>query len=104
MLQIKELASFHVTTANFTENDGVTHVQAYCTEKNVMYQLNPGVFRRRQPKELVQKKMEQKIVEDLDVMSQVFYECTGEGDVEGCDGCACLEICIFHWTRLKTPW
>jgi hypothetical protein len=103
-LQIKELAGFSVTTANFTDNDGVTYVQGYCTEKNVTYQLNPGVVCRRQPKELVQKKMEQKIVEDLDIMIQVFYECAGEGNVEGRDGCARLEIRIFHWTRLKTPW
>jgi hypothetical protein len=38
--------------------------------------------------------MEQKIVEDLDIMSQVFYECAGEGNVEGRDGCARLEIRI----------
>ncbi|KAG1770786.1 hypothetical protein EV702DRAFT_1202257 [Suillus placidus] len=42
-LQIKELAGLRVTTANFTESDGVTYVQAYCTEKNVTYQLNPEV-------------------------------------------------------------
>lgn len=69
-------------------------VQAYCTEKNASYQLHPGVFRRRQPRELLKKKTEQKIVDDLDVMSQTFYECAGEGNVEGRDGCARLEIRI----------
>ncbi|KAG1784439.1 uncharacterized protein HD556DRAFT_1251332, partial [Suillus plorans] len=93
-LQIKELAGFRATTANFKDNDEITYVQAYCTEKNASYQLHPGVFRRRQPKELLQKKTEQKIVDDLDVMSQVFYECAGEGNVEGRDGCARLEIRI----------
>ncbi|KAG1765187.1 hypothetical protein EV702DRAFT_981668 [Suillus placidus] len=90
-LQIKELAGFRATTSNFAGGDGIAYVQAYCTEKNVTYQLNPGVFRRRQLKELLDKKTEQKIVEDLDVMSQIFYECAGEGDVEGRDGCARLE-------------
>ncbi|KAG2367063.1 hypothetical protein BDR07DRAFT_1479626 [Suillus spraguei] len=90
-LQIQELAGFRATTTNFTNGDGITYVQAYCAERNVTYQLNPGVFRRRQPKELLQKKTEQKIVDYLDVTSQVFYECAGEEDVEGRDGCACLE-------------
>jgi hypothetical protein len=93
-LQMKELAGFRATTADFTGNDGITYVQAYCTAKNATYQMNPGVFRRRQPKELLEKKSEKKIVEDLDVMSQAFYECTGEGNVEGRDGCARLEIRI----------
>jgi hypothetical protein len=44
-LQIKELASFRATIDNFTGGDRVVYMQAYCTEKNVMYQLNPGVFR-----------------------------------------------------------
>ncbi|KAG2127748.1 hypothetical protein BD769DRAFT_1628190 [Suillus cothurnatus] len=93
-LQIKELAGFRATTANFTDNGEIVYMQAYCTEKNVTYQLNPGVFRRRQPKELLEKKTEQKLVEDLDVMSQIFYECAGEANVEGRDGCARLEIRI----------
>ncbi|KAG1744244.1 hypothetical protein EDB19DRAFT_1827125 [Suillus lakei] len=93
-LQIKELAGFHATTANFAAGDGITYMQAYCTEKNVIYQLNPGLFTCQQPKELLEKKTKQKIVEDLDVMSQVFYECAGEGDVVGHDGCAHLEIWI----------
>jgi hypothetical protein len=42
----------------------------------------------------LQKKTEQKIVEDLDIMSQTLYKCTGEGDVEGHDGCAHFKIQI----------
>ncbi|KAG2354312.1 hypothetical protein BDR07DRAFT_1382332 [Suillus spraguei] len=55
------------------------------------YKTQSGGISRRQPKELLQKKTKQKIVDYLDVTSQVFYECAGEEDVEGRDGCACLE-------------
>jgi hypothetical protein len=30
----------------------------------------------------------------MDVMSNIFFECAGEGEVEGRDGCAWLEIRI----------
>jgi hypothetical protein len=63
-LQIKELAGFHATPSNFAGSDGRTYVHAYCTEKNVTYQLNLGVFRRRQPKELLDKKTEQNTDQD----------------------------------------
>ncbi|KAG1765275.1 hypothetical protein EV702DRAFT_1182517 [Suillus placidus] len=90
-LQIKELAGFRATTTDLA--DDVSYVQAYCTEKNVSYQLNPGVFRRRKPEELLDKKKEQKVLADLDLISQVYYECAGEEEgVDGRDGCARLEI------------
>jgi hypothetical protein len=91
-LQIKEFAGFRATTANFAGASDLIYGQAYCTEKNVTYSLNPGVFRRRQAKELLQKETEDKIIKDMDVMSNIFFECAGEGEVEGRDGCARLEI------------
>ncbi|KAG2108859.1 hypothetical protein BD769DRAFT_1365755 [Suillus cothurnatus] len=92
-LQVKEFAGFRANTANVAGRDGISYVQAYCTSKNVTYQLNPGVFRRRQAKELLQKETEEKIIRDLDVMSEIFFECAGEQEgVAGRDGCARLEI------------
>ncbi|KAG1722084.1 hypothetical protein EDD22DRAFT_790496, partial [Suillus occidentalis] len=91
-LQIKEFAGFRASTANVAGADGISYVQAYCTEKNVTYSLNPGVFRRRRAKELLDRKAEEKIISDLDIMSGVFFECTGDGPVAGRDGCARLEI------------
>ncbi|KAG2129248.1 uncharacterized protein EDB93DRAFT_1095501, partial [Suillus bovinus] len=91
-LQIKEFAGFRATTARCAGASGLSYVQAYCTEKNVTYSLNPGVFRRRQAQELLQKETEDRILKDMDVMSNIFFECAGEGDVEGRDGCARLEI------------
>jgi hypothetical protein len=90
-LQIKELAGFRATTTDLA--DDVFYAQAYCTEKNVSYQLNPGVFRRIKPEELLEKKKEQKVLADLDSISQVYFECAGEEEgVDGRDGCARLEI------------
>jgi hypothetical protein len=90
-LQIKELAGFRATTSDLA--DDISYVQAYCTEKNVSYQLNSGVFRRRRPEELLDSKKEQKILVELDLISQVYYECAGEEEgVDGRDGCARLEI------------
>ncbi|KAG2064238.1 hypothetical protein BDR04DRAFT_1035854, partial [Suillus decipiens] len=90
-LQIKELSGFRATTTDLA--DDISYVQAYCTEKNVSYQLNPGVFRRRKPEELLEKKKEQKILADLDTISQIYYECAGDEEgVDGRDGCARLEI------------
>jgi hypothetical protein len=91
-LQIKEFAGFRATTTNCAWAPGLSYVQAYSTEKNVTYSLNPGVFRRRQAKELLQKETEDRIIKDMDVMSNVFFECAGEAEVEGRDGCARLEI------------
>ncbi|KAG1798803.1 hypothetical protein EV424DRAFT_1474979 [Suillus variegatus] len=90
-LQLKELAGFRATTTDLA--DDVSYVQAYCTEKNVSYQLTAGIFRRRRPEELLEKKKEQRILADLDTISQVYYECAGEEEgVDGRDGCARLEI------------
>jgi len=91
-LQIKEFAGFRATTTHCAGAEGPSYVQAYCTGKNVTYSLNPGVFRRRHAKELLQKETEDKIIKDMDVMSNIFFECAGEGEVEGRDGCARLEI------------
>ncbi|KAG1853675.1 hypothetical protein F4604DRAFT_1591418, partial [Suillus subluteus] len=91
-LQVKEFAGFRATTTHLRDIDGLSYVQAYCTEKNVTYSLNPGVFRRRHAKELLQKKTEDRIIKDMDTMSDIFFECAGEGEVEGRDGCARLEI------------
>lgn len=91
-LQIKEFAGFRATTTHCAGASGPSYVQAYCTEKNVTYSMNPGVFRRRQAKELLQKETENKIIKDMDIMSNIFFECAGEGGVEGRDGCARLEI------------
>ncbi|KAG1759446.1 hypothetical protein EDD22DRAFT_981038 [Suillus occidentalis] len=91
-LQIKEFAGFRATTTRCAGASGLLYVQAYCTEKNVTYSLNPGIFRRRQAKELLQKETEARLIRDMDAMSNIFYECAGEGEVEGRDGCARLEI------------
>ncbi|KAG2064536.1 hypothetical protein BDR04DRAFT_1035008, partial [Suillus decipiens] len=91
-LQIKEFAGFRATTTHCPGASGLSYVQAYCTEKNVTYSLNPGVFRRRHAKELLQKETEDRILKDMDVMSNIFFECAGEGEVEGRDGCARLEV------------
>jgi hypothetical protein len=58
----------------------------------VTYSLNPGIFCRRQAKELLQKETEARLIKDMDAMSNIFFECAGEGEVEGRDGCARLEI------------
>lgn len=90
-LQMKELAGFRATTTDLA--DDVSYVQAYCTEKNASYQLIPGVFRRRKPEELLEKKKERKVLADLDSISQIYFECAGEEKgVDGRDGCARLEI------------
>jgi hypothetical protein len=92
-LQIKELAGFRATTTDLADNDGVSYIQAYSTAKNVSYQLTSGVFRRKTPKELLDKKQELKVLADLDSISQIYYECAGEEEgVDGRDGCARLEI------------
>lgn len=90
-LQIKEFAGFRATTTAVTRADGISYVQAYCTEKNLTYSLHPGVFRRRRAKELLEKKTQEKIISDLDIMSDVIFECTGDGVVDGRDGFARLE-------------
>jgi hypothetical protein len=93
-LQIKELASFCATMTDLADN--VFYAQAYCTKKNVSYQLNPGVFRRIKPKELLEKKKEQKVLADLDLISQVYFEYAGEEEgVDGRDGCVHLEIRVL---------
>ncbi|KAG2063154.1 hypothetical protein BDR04DRAFT_1039012 [Suillus decipiens] len=94
-LQIKEFAGFRATTTKCAGAQSLSYVQAYCTEKNVTYSLNPGVFRRRQAKELLQKETEDRIIKDMDVMSNIFFECAGEGEVEGRDGCARLEVRVL---------
>ncbi|KAG1893108.1 uncharacterized protein F5891DRAFT_963475, partial [Suillus fuscotomentosus] len=91
-LQIKEFAGFRANTTTVARADGISYIQAYCTEKNVTYSLSPGVFRRRRAKELLEKKTLEKILSDLDIMSDVFFECTGDGVVVGRDGCARLEV------------
>ncbi|KAG2070468.1 hypothetical protein BDR04DRAFT_1118334 [Suillus decipiens] len=78
-LQIKDFASFHANTTTVQGTGGISYVQAYCTKRNVTYSLNPGVFRWHQAKELLQKKAQDKIISDLDIMSDVFFECTGDG-------------------------
>jgi hypothetical protein len=93
-LQIKELAGFHATMTDLADN--FFYAQAYCTEKNVSYQLNLGVFHRIKPKELLEKKKEQKVLADLDLISQVYFKYAGEEEgVDGRDGCVHLEIRVL---------
>ncbi|KAG0693109.1 hypothetical protein DFH29DRAFT_1007643 [Suillus ampliporus] len=75
-LQIKELAGFRVTMTNVRGADGTSYVQAYSNE-------------------LLERKTEEKIIMDLDIMNNIFFECTGKGDITGCDGCAHLEVWVL---------
>lgn len=56
-LQIKEFTGFHANTTAVIRADSISTIQAYCTEKNVMYSLSPGVFQQHGAKELLEKKM-----------------------------------------------
>ncbi|KAG2359805.1 hypothetical protein BDR07DRAFT_1487799 [Suillus spraguei] len=98
-LQIQELAGFRATTTNFTNGDGITYMQAYCAERNVTYQLNLGVFHRRQPKELLQKKTEQKIVDYLDVTSQNWIPVDKAQDILGTLPCGLIERSVVAINR-----
>ncbi|KAG1845759.1 hypothetical protein C8R48DRAFT_617015 [Suillus tomentosus] len=92
-LQIKEFAGFCVTTTHCVGTSSLSYVQAYCTEKNVSYSMNPGVFHQCQAKELLEK-TKSRLIKDMDIMGRTYFKCAGEGEVEGHDGCACLEIWV----------
>ncbi|KAG2094387.1 uncharacterized protein F5147DRAFT_545259, partial [Suillus discolor] len=91
-LQIKEFAGFRANTTTVARADGISYIQAYRTEKNVTYSLSPGVFRQRGAKELLEKKTQEKMLLDLNIMSDVFFEFTGDEVVAGRDSCAHLDI------------
>jgi hypothetical protein len=41
------------------------------------------------------RKTEENIISDLDIMSNIIFECTGDGSVAGHDGCTHLEIWVL---------
>ena len=92
--QLRDLGGCRVTPDSRGNQDSVSYINVYTTDKSPTYQLHSGVFRRRQASELLPSSI-QKLVSDMALMMDVFKQCAEneiDNDNDTQEGCARLEI------------
>ncbi|KAI9451895.1 hypothetical protein HD554DRAFT_2207873 [Boletus coccyginus] len=74
--------------------DKVFYIQAYTTEKTMSYQLHPGLFSPLDPKALLTTECLKDLLQKIEKMSKILFECTADGDEHrhAQEGCARLEV------------
>ncbi|KAG8221814.1 hypothetical protein J3R82DRAFT_2152, partial [Butyriboletus roseoflavus] len=93
-MHLKDISGFRCSPGAKGRHDHVTYIQAYTTEKTMAYQQHQGLFTEVEAKALLSTRSLDKLVQNMDRMSQVLHQCTGEQNenAEPQDGCARIEV------------
>ncbi|KAI9442772.1 hypothetical protein H4582DRAFT_2055158 [Lactarius indigo] len=75
----------------FGGRNDINYINVYTTDKCPTYQLHQGIWRRRRCKELFPKMLE-KLVDQLEKMSETYKACAGSMGQKPQEGCARLEF------------
>jgi len=104
MMHLLDLSGFHCETGKHGKEDDVKYIQAYTTEKTMAYQLHQGLFTDKNPQDLLMTPKLEKLVQDIEKMSLVLFECTGDGEDQKTpqDGCARIEVRVPMSKALTT--
>jgi len=89
--QLGQLGGFRASPGSRGKKDQVSYCNVYPTDKSVTYQLHEGIFRRRKPWHLFPPNISQ-LVKDMKRIQEIFRDCAGDGNSEGLEGNARLEI------------
>ncbi|KAI9436165.1 hypothetical protein H4582DRAFT_2078784 [Lactarius indigo] len=89
--QLDDFAGFRCEPGPFGGRNDINYINVYTTDKCPTYQLHQGIWRRRRCKELFPKMLE-KLVDQLEKMSETYKACAGSMGQKPQEGCARLEI------------
>lgn len=92
-MHLKDISGFRCSPGVKGRQDNVTYIQAYMTEKTMAYQQHQGLFTDIEPKALLSMGSLDKLVKNIERMSDVLFDCTGEeNNTATQDGCARIEV------------
>lgn len=93
-MHLKDLSGFRCSPGAKGRHDHVFYIQAYTTEKTMAYQQHQGLFTEIEPKALLSTGSLDKLVKNMEKMSLVLYDCTGEQNenAEPQNACARIEV------------
>ena len=94
MMHLNDLTGFRCTPGHKGRDDQVSYIQAYSTEKAMSYQLHNGLFAEVDPRALLSKTNLKDLLNKVERMSAVLFECTADGQDHNCaqEGTARVEI------------
>jgi hypothetical protein len=91
--QLNEFAGFRCTPRSKGLADQVTYINVYTTDKEPLYQLHTGSFRRHHASELMPGERNiQTLMKDVAEISGVFGQCVGTVTRAASEGCARFEV------------
>jgi hypothetical protein len=80
---LKDLGGFRTSPGSKGKADGVSYINAYCTEKSAVYQLfEGGLYRRHTARELLPGNLA-KLIKEVDEISATFAACADDDGLEG---------------------
>jgi hypothetical protein len=80
---LKDIGGFHTVTGSKGRADGVSYINAYCTEMTAIYQLfDGGLFRRHTARELLPGNLS-KLMSEVEKIGEIFSACQQDNGLEG---------------------